>query len=386
MDRGLQRVVNVQWIDPVSSPTVTLSDGREVALLEVLGRGSYGVVYRGLLEGPWGVWRPVAVKVCSLPPEANHDDAMRWMARVGRRAACVRHPNFIQVYEVDRTDGGFGEPPSPFIVTELVEGESLASILEGWKNDGFRVPVDFAIVVMLRAAEALGAALFTDSADGSLTNLVHGDLSPRQILISSQGEVKVGDFGQHAFADAASHVRSRSRLACTAPEVACGAPPSARSDVFSLGIILHEMLIGPRFAPGTNVAEAARMVRDGVLHTNVLEPNLPRTLRDIIAQATERNPALRYPHARAMAFDLRREMLRLGLCDAQTCVRHAVVGWCEVRGTEPPAPVRPRSDVAPRPTASSGVDWRSTPTTVSPLFPSAEDTVPDFPRALLEKK
>jgi serine/threonine-protein kinase len=347
----------MQWIDPVSSPIVTLSDGRAIALLELLGRGSYGAVYRGLVNGAWRVQRPVAVKICSLPPEANHEEAMRWLARVGRRAASVRHPSFIQVYEVDRIDGVAGDPPSPFIVTELVEGESLASLLMGWKNDGLRVPIDFAIVVMLRAAEALGAALFTDGADGSLTNLVHGDLSPRQILVSSQGEVKVGDFGQHALADGSSHIRSRSRLACTAPEVACGGPPSARSDVFSLGIILYEMLIGPRFAPGTSVVEAARMVRDGLLHTHVLEPNLPRTLRDIIAKATEKSPMHRYPHAQAMAFDLRREMLRLGLCDTQTCVRHAVVGWCEARGSEPPARTV-KNDVAARPTASSGVDWR----------------------------
>lgn len=357
---------------------VTLSDGRAIALLELLGRGSYGVVYRGLVNGAWGLQRPVAVKVFSLPPDTDHEEAMRWLARVGQRAASVRHPSFIQVYEVDRTDDVAGEPPSPFIVTELVEGESLASLLRGWKNDGLRVPIDFAIVVMLRAAEALGAALFTDSADGSLANLVHGDLSPRQIFVSSQGEVKVGDFGQHVLADASSHIRSRSRLACTAPEVACGGPPNARSDVFSLGIILHEMLIGPRFAPGTSVGEAARMVRDGTLHTNVLEPNLPRTLRDIIAKATEKSPMHRYPHARAMAFDLRREMLRLGLCDAQTCVRHAVVGWCEVRASEPPARFV-RSDVAPRPTASSGVDWRKSGSEPTAL---AEDTQPGIPSAL----
>lgn len=371
----------MECIDLVSSPIVTLSDGRAIALLEMLGRGSFGTVYRGLMDGSWGVQRPVAVKICSLPPEADHEEAMRHVARVARRGACVRHPNFIQLFEVDRTDGFAGEPPSPFIVTELVEGESLSGLLQGWKNDGLRVPIDFAIVVMLRTAEALGAALFTDSADGSLTNLVHGDLSPRQILISNQGEVKVGDFGQHAFADASSHVRSRSRLACTAPEIACGATPNARSDVFSLGIILHEMLVGPRFAPGTNIADSVRMVRDGVLYMNVLEPNLPRTLRDIIARATEKNPMHRYPHARAMAFDLRREMLSLGLCDAQTCVRHAVVGWCEVRGSEPPA--RPTSDVVPRPTLSSGVDWHHHAGGGLDLSSaSIEDTQPGIPRAL----
>jgi hypothetical protein len=83
---------------------------------------------------------------------------------------------------------------------------------------------------------------------------------------------------------------------------------------------------------GMSVADAIRMIQGGELHSSVLEPNLPRTLRDIIERATQRSPEDRYAHARVMAFDLRREMLRLGLCDAQTCVRHAIVGWCEGGG------------------------------------------------------
>lgn len=295
-------------------------------------------MYRGLVEGGWGVKRPVAVKLIGLAPDADPGETMRRLGRVARRAAAVTHRSVVQVFEVDRTGDG-----QPFQVMELVEGESLASILEGWRTGGLRVPIDFAIVVALRVAEALGAALFTDGPDGSLTNLVHGDLSPRQILISNQGEVKVGDFGQFSFQDRGSHVRSRSRLAYTAPEVACGGAPSARADVFSLGVILHELLLGPRFAPSTSIGDAVRMVRDGEIHTSILEPNLPRGLRDVIARATERHPMSRYAHARSMAFDLRREMLKLGLMDTQTCVRHSIVGYCEVRS---PAPSSPAFDTA----------------------------------------
>jgi serine/threonine protein kinase len=213
-----------------------------------------------------------------------------------RRAACVRHPSVIQTLEIDRTDG-------------------------------------------------------RHAADGALTGLVHGDLSPRQVLVSDQGEVKIGDFGQGDLRDVVSHVRSRYGIAYTAPEVACGLESDPRSDVFSLGVMLHEMLVAPRFAAKTPVEDVVKMVRDGRFHSSVLEPNLPRDLRAVIDRALEPNPAQRYPHARALAFDLRREMLRMGLCDAQTCIRQAVVGWCEVRGnTGEVAAVTSvtKSDVVPR--------------------------------------
>ena len=108
------------------------------------------------------------------------------------------------------------------------------------------------------------------------------------------------------------------------------------------------MLLGPRFAPKTPIDDVIKMVRTGRFHASLLEPNLPRDLRAVIDRALEPDPAHRYPHARALAFDLRREMLKMGLCDAQTCIRQAVVGWCELRGTAEVPIVRTKSDVVPK--------------------------------------
>lgn len=314
------------------------------------------MVHRGTLESGWGIRRPVAVKLFEVEPDEDHGEIVRRLGHVVRRAACVRHPAVVQTLEMDRTDGR--RAAQPFVVSELVDGESLATLIETWHEHDLRVPVDFALVVMLRAAEGLSAALFSDLVDGGLTALVHGDVSPRQILVSDQGEVKIGDFGHGSLRDLSSHVRSRGKIACVAPEIACGLEPTPRSDVFSLGIVLRELLIGPRFAKGTDMGEAVQMVRDGAVHSALLEPNLPGELRAIIEKATSPNPAHRYAHARSFAFDLRREMLQLGLCDAQTCVRQAVVGFCEVRSGQTseialPSPASLKSDVVPKGDAES---------------------------------
>jgi len=335
----------MRCVHPVSADTLTLGDGRVVTLVEPIGRGSIGEVSRGILESGWGLRRPVAVKTIQVSSEDDQGELLRRLARIGRRAACVRHPSVIQTLEVDRGDGR--RSSQLFVVMELVCGESLATLMTSWREAGLRVPVDFALVVALKAAEGLGAALFSDNADGGVTGLLHGDLSPRQILVSDQGDVKIGDFGQGALRDVVSHVRSRYAIGYTAPEVANGLDGDARSDVFSLGVILHEMLVGPRFAPKTSTVDVIQMVREGHFHLGLMVPNLPRELRAVIDRALAPNAADRYPHARALAFELRREMLKMGLCDAQTSIRQAVVGWCDLRTGEG-SRAQMKSDVAPR--------------------------------------
>ena len=356
----------VHCVPPLPTDLLTLSDGRVLSLVEPIGRGSLGEVHRGVLESGWGLRRPVAVKLIDVSSDDDQSELLRRVAHTARRTACVSSSAVVQTLEIDRTEARGG--PQLIVVMEHVVGESLASLLISWRSADLHVPVDFALVVALKIAEGLGAALFSDDAYGGVTNLLHGDLSPRQVLVSDVGDVKITDFGQGTLRDVVSHVRSRYAIGYTAPEVACGHEGDARADVFSLGVILHEMLVGPRFAPKTSTVDVIRMVQAGELHIPLRAPNLPRELREVLDRALAPDASFRYPHARAFAFDLRREMLKMGLCDTQTCIRHAVVGFCELRSVSAENAVVRKSEMVPR-SSSRG--------------PQSEDTSPEIRRAKL---
>jgi hypothetical protein len=123
-------------------------------------------------------------------------------------------------------------------------------------------------------------------------------------------------------------MRSIRAIACRAatmsPEIAQGRPGDTRSDVFSLGVVLREMLVGPRFATTLSDTEALAHARDGYVPSTFLELQLPKDVRNILRRALETDPALRYPHATAMAYELRRVALTMGVGDGRMFLRSAL--------------------------------------------------------------
>src|SRR5262249_38726666 len=149
-------------------------------------------------------------------------------------------------------------------------------------------PQELAILIGLKIAEGLEAAHAARLPDGRRADLVHGNVSARDVLISWGGEVKIGDFGLAAATAAVSMMRALDTappLAPPPPEVAGGSSADARSDVFSLGILLRHMLVGQRFSPHTSPAEAVELVRKGAVHVSLAEHALIPPLRTILKRA-----------------------------------------------------------------------------------------------------
>jgi eukaryotic-like serine/threonine-protein kinase len=310
------------------TPVYLLRGDRQLVLGGQIGRGSQGVVHVARMEQVLGSGifaRPVAVKIV----EAASCDADLFCKSI-RRIALVSHPNVVQVLEC------FMVGDAPHVVLELIEGMSLSSFISRWELSRRRMPLDLALFLACEVAEGLAGARNTHNMQGGLVNMTHHDLSARQVLLSWNGEVKVGDFGRRAAGEVVSGVRRtgrdmRSRVSHLAPEVARGAHGDARSDVFSLGVLLHEMLYGPRFAPGTSTEDILALVRDGVVERPVLAPLLPGAIHDVVERALELDPRTRQAHAGIIAYDLRREALALGVGDGRMFLRNALFEMSESR-------------------------------------------------------
>ena len=284
---------------------------------EVLRRIARGGMAEVFLARDLLLDRPVALKVLFREFAVDPSFVERFR-REAQSAAGLSHPNIVGVYDSGESSGTY------FIVMEYVEGRSLAQII---RDDGPLSP-DRAADIATDVAAALGFA--------HRGGVVHRDVKPGNVLISPSGQVKVTDFGIARAVSERLAPTSRSIVVGTpeyfSPEQARGEPVDPRSDVYSLGIVLYEMLTGrPPFAGDSPVAVAYKHVQETPIPPREIDPALPSSLEAVTLKALAKNPANRYPSADDLAADLRRfregrEVLAEGVLpppvDLTTAVQH----------------------------------------------------------------
>ncbi len=279
---------------------MTLSAGSRLGPYEILaaiGAGGMGEVYRA--KDP-RLGRDVAIKV--LPPSFSADaDRLRRFEQEAKAAGVLNHPNITAVHDVGMHDG------APYVVQELLEGETLRAVLSGGRLSP-RKAIDYSLQIVhgLAAAHEKG--------------IVHRDLKPENIFVTNDGRLKILDFGLAKL----THTEERGQvtnlptatagtepgvvmgtLGYMSPEQVRGRPADARSDIFSFGAILYEMLSGRRAFHGDSAADTmSAILKEDPPDLSVTNQNVPPGLDRIVRHCLEKNPEQRFHSAHDVAFDL----------------------------------------------------------------------------------
>jgi tRNA A-37 threonylcarbamoyl transferase component Bud32 len=267
----------------------TLVGGRYRIDAEI-GRGGMSTVYRAfdtVLE------RPVAIKLMHREIAADSDQLERFR-REARSVAQLNHPNVVTV--IDAGEESSMDGSTPYIVLEYVDGETLKEVIRR------EAPLEIAqaIAYAIEIARALGAA--------HDRQIVHRDVKPQNILISEEGGAKITDFGiARSLTEEGLTVAGRvlGTTDYVSPEQALGQPVTGQSDLYSLGVVLYEMLTGEvPFRGETPVAVAMKHVREELPDVQLLRPRVSAATAAVLERAVAKDLSRRYPDAQTMVGEL----------------------------------------------------------------------------------
>jgi serine/threonine protein kinase len=260
-------------------------------ILGELGRGAMGVVYRA--TDPV-IGRTVAVKTIRLSEEGTGLSRPELLSRFqteARAAGLLTHPNIVVVYDAGEENGLY------YITMELIEGKSLQALIDS----GHSFPVPRVLRIMEQTCSALQFA--------HERNIVHRDIKPANLMLTADDTVKVTDFGtakilQFGTVQQTTHVMGTPSY--MSPEQVKGRPVDGRSDIFSLGVLLYEILTGEKPFPGQSITTVIyKIVNEEPIPPRTLNPSIHQGLSDIVMRALAKEPEVRYQSCRELLEDLR---------------------------------------------------------------------------------
>jgi serine/threonine-protein kinase len=376
-----------------------------------------GEVWRGVDVGFEGVERPVAIKLIA-PGFAHEPELRRQFIAEAKLSFLLCHQNVVNVRDIGLAGGQY------FIAMEWVDGADLGTIVRRLRVHANQpLPLRFACLVAVEAARGLDYAHRLCDAHKQPLHLVHRDVSPSNLLVSLEGEIKVSDFGiaRSRMRQASMPGALKGKIGYMAPEQASGGPLDARADVFALGVVLYEMMAGqnPFRDPAGGEAKALERIRRGEIRPlRSFLPTVPQALEAIVMRAVAVDREARYGSCAQMREDLesfaRRESYALSPSDFGQFVRDLLAAEVALPEREAPtankrlsgsravaapksfnlalggalasldgedAPAAPEGDAAPPETAGGGLDsptprWRKAVKLHTVALPQSQSPLP----------
>jgi serine/threonine protein kinase len=282
------------WRDDVFGP---------YRLIDRIAVGGMAEVFKARRSGLEGFEKTVALKKI-LPHLSDNKEFVDMFKGEAEMVAGLAHPNIVQIFDLGKIDKTY------YIEMEYVHGRDLRTILKQAKEKGLRLPLDLSLRIVGQVCSALEYAHRKKDNQGRPMEIVHRDVSPQNILISFEGDVKLTDFGIAKAATKASTTDRgalRGKLLYMSPEQAWGKPIDRRSDLFSLGIVLYEMVTDQRPFLGGSEMSILEMVRQcRIAAPATLNPRIPESLERVMMKALAKDADERFQDAGEMGRSLDR--------------------------------------------------------------------------------
>jgi serine/threonine protein kinase len=284
-----------------------ISEKYACRVVRKIADGGMGTVYEAIQSGVEGFEKTVAVKTL-LSQFSNDSRFLRMFIDEAKLVANLVHENIVQIYQLGKDDDEY------FIIYEYVNGISLREFLDLHHSMHLTLPPELAVFIASRIARGLAYAHSRCDAEGHPLEIVHQDVCPNNILISTEGLPKLTDFG---IAKAATNLEANSqrgvagKLPYMSPEQGARKPVDKRSDIYSLGMVLFEMLAGTN-ARDLNPKALLECVISGQIDWGKLPDSLDDALVGLLKQMMARNRDDRYDRAEMVAHDLEYHIYKEG--------------------------------------------------------------------------
>jgi len=295
---------------PAAAATPSLTEEEEpvdgirfgqYVLLEKIATGGMAEVWKARMKGVEGFQKIVAIKKI-LPHLSDNQDFIGMFIDEAKLAAQLNHNNIIHIYDLGKIQSSY------YIAMEYIDGHDLKTILKRGEERDTAMTVETALFVASKIAAALDYAHRKHDFEGKEMGLVHRDVSPQNVLISQEGDIKLCDFGIAKAASKASHTQAgalKGKLQYMSPEQAWGRTIDKRSDIFALATVLFEMLTGRKLFSGDNELSILEQVREArVVRPSQFNDEVTPEIDNIVIKALQKDPANRYQTAGEMERDV----------------------------------------------------------------------------------
>jgi len=291
----------MKFIDS-TDPEVGLAETfGKYSLIERIGVGGMAEIFLAKTEGPEGFSKTVVIK--RIRPNLSDDASfVNMFLNEAKIAALLNHSNIAQIFELGRIGKSY------FIAMEYIHGRDMRAIINKSEGMGIPFPMEYSLKITGEVCEGLFYAHQKNDEDGSALSIIHRDITPENVMVSFDGEVKLLDFGIAKAKILVSDTRAgeiKGKAGYLSPEQVKGKILDQRSDLFGVGVVLYEWLAGRKLFGGKADIEMLRSVLEGkIVPPSYFRQNIPAEVDGLVMKALRRNRDERHQTARELQYDI----------------------------------------------------------------------------------